>query len=103
MAVDIKGSLTHKLGPLPAWGWGVALGGGYVAWRFITGGGSGGGGGSNAQPTGATFVDPAPGQNAQQTQGFLDSLTVWLDRLPSDIAEAVSKQQPPAIGQYSYG
>ena len=34
MPVDIKESLTQKVGPLPAYGWGVILGGGYVFYRY---------------------------------------------------------------------
>jgi hypothetical protein len=37
MAMDIKGMLTKKLGPLPAWGWGLVLGGGYLGYRVISG------------------------------------------------------------------
>jgi hypothetical protein len=34
MATDIKESLTQKVGPLPAYGWGLILGGGYVGYRY---------------------------------------------------------------------
>lgn len=39
--VDVGGTLTRKIGPLPAWGWGVAIGGGLLAVRMM--GGRGGG------------------------------------------------------------
>lgn len=42
MAIDVKAALSRKIGPLPAWGWGVAIGGGLLVWRMIRGGGSGG-------------------------------------------------------------
>jgi hypothetical protein len=34
---DIKGMLTKKLGPLPAYGWGIVIGGGYIAYRYMSG------------------------------------------------------------------
>lgn len=33
--MDVKGSLTRKLGPLPAWAWGLLLGGAIIAARAI--------------------------------------------------------------------
>lgn len=39
-AVDPKEALTRKLGPLPAWGWGVAIGGAILVAKLIRGGGS---------------------------------------------------------------
>lgn len=32
-----KGALTRKVGPLPVWGWGVAIGGGILAFRYLRG------------------------------------------------------------------
>ena len=39
MPVDAKEALTRKLGPLPAWGWGVAIGGAVLVARLFRGGG----------------------------------------------------------------
>ena len=39
-AVDPKEALTRKLGPLPAWGWGVAIGGAILVAKLLRGGGS---------------------------------------------------------------
>lgn len=66
---------TRKVGPLPAWGWGAVIVGGYIAYRFVSGGssdstteagvpswagglpdGSGGGGGGSTGSTGDTAV-----------------------------------------------
>lgn len=64
MAIDAGSMLTRKLGPLPAWGWGVAVGGAYLAVKFLRGGTGGGGfaGGQDAQivqvPTGIIPVSP---------------------------------------------
>lgn len=35
---DIGGALTRKIGPLPAWGWGVAVGGAFLAVNKLGGG-----------------------------------------------------------------
>lgn len=40
MPVDAKEALTRKLGPLPAWGWGVAIGGAILVVKLVRGGGS---------------------------------------------------------------
>lgn len=41
MAIDVQEAATRKIGPLPAWGWGVAIGVGFVALRFVRGSGGG--------------------------------------------------------------
>lgn len=55
MAIDVKAAATRKLGPLPAWAWGGVLGGGYLAYRLLTGKGLPGmpsiGGASAVSPT----------------------------------------------------
>lgn len=51
MPVDVGGALTRKIGPLPAWGWGVAVGGAALAVKLMRGGGGGGGGGGASDPT----------------------------------------------------
>ena len=35
--MNLKGMLTKKLGPLPAWGWGLVIGGGYLGYRVLSG------------------------------------------------------------------
>lgn len=40
----ITEALTRPIGPLAAWQWGLVVVGGYVGYRYLTGGGSGGGG-----------------------------------------------------------
>jgi len=34
---DWKAALTKKIGPLPAWGWGAVVGGGYLGYRMLSG------------------------------------------------------------------
>lgn len=55
---DVKAGLTKKIGPLPVWGYGVAVTGGLLGWRLLKGGG-----GSDtelvATPTGAPDADPS--------------------------------------------
>ena len=87
---DIQEAATRKLGPLPAWGWGVAVGGAVLVFRLIRpksatssaqpsptatvvgGGGSLTGSGPDATPT-----DPFSGANSlvQQLQGQINDLT----------------------------
>jgi nucleoid-associated protein YgaU len=38
--MDVKGALTRKLGPLPVWGWAIAIGGSVIALRLIRGKGA---------------------------------------------------------------
>jgi len=73
--MNIGETLTRKLGPLPTWGWGVALGGGFLVWNFIRGGEP------SSDSESPTFVNPDPGQQAAATQGFLNDLTTWMQRL----------------------
>src|SRR5690348_17166122 len=40
----ITEALTRPIGPLAAWQWGLVVVGGYVGYRYLTGGGSDGGG-----------------------------------------------------------
>lgn len=40
--VDVGEAFTRKIGPLPAWGWGVAVGGGLLVMRMVRGGASSG-------------------------------------------------------------
>lgn len=54
---DIKAGLTKKVGPLPVWGYGVAVTGGLLGWKLLKGGGS-----KTeylATPTGAPADDPS--------------------------------------------
>jgi hypothetical protein len=59
---NLKAGLTKKIGPLPAWGWAVAIGGGILAFRLFRGGGSHGsdsvigGGGDASTPTGVNPI-----------------------------------------------
>ena len=52
----VKGALTRKLGPLAAWQWGVAVGGGLLIYFYLRGGGPGSGGSSGT--TGANAMVP---------------------------------------------
>lgn len=39
---NLNEKLQHKIGPLPVWAWGVVIGGGFLAFRVISGRGFGG-------------------------------------------------------------
>jgi len=72
--MNISESLQYRLGPLPAWAWGVAIGGGFLAYRLLTTGsisspdtstdtsgdnGDGGTGGTDGLPGPAGPAGPA--------------------------------------------
>ena len=50
--MEIPASLSHKLGPLPVWAWGVVIGGAFLAVTMLKGGSSG--------TSGTTTVATAP-------------------------------------------
>jgi len=83
--VDIGGAVTRKIGPLPAWGWGVAIGGAILAVRFLRGGGQ-----DSAAPvlipTGAPAVDPS--------QGFLEQLANAVGDLRLKVDELANRTTP---------
>lgn len=74
--LDLREAAQRQIGPLPAWGWGVAIGGAFVVWRMISGRGSSSDGASTdtqtLDPTGGdtpTVGDPGvsgPGQQGPQ-------------------------------------
>lgn len=57
--------LTRKLGPLPAWGWALAIAGGFIAFRLVRGQGAfpSGGGGTSSQ-VGAVTSPVVPGSES---------------------------------------
>lgn len=60
--MQIPEALTRKLGPLPTWGWGVAIIGGYAVFRLFRKGGSGDGSGIySLGPGGAGGIEPNTG------------------------------------------
>lgn len=48
--------LTRKIGPLPAWGWAVAIGGGFILLRIVTGKGAFPAASGSSTPVGAATV-----------------------------------------------
>jgi LysM repeat protein len=57
---DAMGMIGRKLGPLPVWGWAIALGGAFLAWRALSGG-SVGSGSSGGTTTTGSGIEPVPG------------------------------------------
>lgn len=77
---DVSGALTRKIGPLPAWGWGVAVGGAALGVKFLRGG-SGGGAAQHQVievPTGAPYPSP---DFASDLGSRLDTLANRIDIL----------------------
>lgn len=87
---DLKAMMTKKLGPLPAWGWGVVVGGGYLGYRLLSGKGlttpaagasdnmadtSGmtAGGGSGTGSSGGSSSDPTGSYGSGQQSTVLDA------------------------------
>jgi hypothetical protein len=74
----IRDAATRKVGPLPAWGWGVIVVGGYVAWRVVRGGGSGGASGAGVPSVGgvsdAGGGGGSGGGGVDPTQAILDAI-----------------------------
>lgn len=77
--MNIGAALTRKIGPLPAWGWGVALGGAIVAARMLRGGG--GGGDAGAKPV---VVSVPTGSPMGMGEDFASDLGNQLDQLRRD-------------------
>lgn len=50
--MNIADSLQYKLGPLPAWGWGIIVGGGILGYQYFTG--------SNKTDTSTNVEDNTP-------------------------------------------
>lgn len=86
-------AITRKLGPLPVWAWAGIIGGTFLAVRLLRGGGGTAKQDATVQmiPTGAPPIDPAP--------GFLNDLSMRLDRIESSIGDApTSTVTPPPSG-----
>lgn len=100
--MDVKAAATRKIGPLPAWGWGVAIGGALLAFRFLRGGGSGGGGGGNgAEPDTILVPSGAPsiphdyiGQLGQAVGEIRDRLG-GIEKSIEDGAGSINPVTPP--------
>lgn len=91
---DVGGALTRKIGPLPAWGWGVAVGGAALGVKMLRGGS--GGGGVNKQvievPTGAPYPSP---DFASDLGTRLDELSNRIDDLAQQSNDNTSKETIP--------
>lgn len=83
--MNVGAALTRKIGPLPAWGWGVAVGGALLGVKMLRGGSLGGGGGTDKQvvvtvPTGT----PAGGGDSGE---FVSQLAEQLAQVRDQIAD----------------
>lgn len=120
---DMKAMLTKKLGPLPAWGWGVVIGGGYLGYRLVSGKGmlpaSAGAGESDADTSGMTagggsgtgssgdYSDPSGSYASGQQNSLLDAymagettgLSLIQAPIPTDTAEPTAGEIPTPTPQ----
>lgn len=92
-------ALTRPIGPLAAWQWGLVIGGGYLAYRFLKGGSS-----PSFSSGGGTVVGSTTGDNnsagTDTGTGSIDTGTggVTADQVQSMINDAVD-----AIGSIAQG
>jgi hypothetical protein len=84
MAVNVGGALTRKLGPLPAWGWGVGIGGAILAVRVLRGGSISGGGGSGEPQR---ILVPSGGGEAMAAPDFVSELGTRIGALADSVAQ----------------
>ncbi len=103
MAVDVGEALTRKLGPLPAWGWGIGIGGAILAVRVLRGGSIGGGGGGGEPqrilvPTGggANMAGPDFVSDLGTAIGQLRDTVANLGNKVDDLESQVSAPTPSA-------
>lgn len=96
MLDNIGGALTRKIGPLPAWGWGIGIGGAILAARYLR---AGSGGGGNPKtilvPTGGPTAAP---DFVSELGDALDEIRDRLSNLedgPDDGAEIPAPGNPP--------
>lgn len=90
MPVDAKEALTRKLGPLPAWGWGVAIGGAILVAKLVKGGSS-----STATPNAGYTPTVAGGGGMVGTGGDATPTDVFsgANSLVEQLQEQVSGQE----------
>ena len=70
MAIQVSETLQRKIGPLPAWGWGAAIGGGLLAFKVLRGGSLMSSGQPTAtQPTESSDVPVTSGTGTTTTAG----------------------------------
>lgn len=95
MANVVTGSLTRKIGPLPAWGWGAIIGGAGLGWKLLRGKGRPEEAAvPNTQliPTGPMQIDPSA--------GFMNELSVALKRIEDKIG--LGGGSIPELPSYSF-
>jgi hypothetical protein len=80
--MNIKGALTRKLGPLPAWGWAVVVGGAGLGWKLLRGGG----GKSEVPPVEQQLI-PVSSMPIDPSGGFFNELTIQQNRVESTLAK----------------
>lgn len=94
--MDIQGTITRKIGPLPVWAWGAGVGAAWLAWTMIGGGSTGTGSGDDDDEEVETQelspVGDAVGGGTGNLGGFQD--TSGIQGLPGpkgDTGEAGAK------------
>lgn len=94
--MDVGSAVTRKLGPLPAWAWGLAIGGAVLAMRLVRGGGAGG------EPQ--RILVPSGGGAAMAAPDFVSDLGTAIGRLGDRVAALENpsdptEQAPPSNSQ----
>lgn len=83
-AKGAKGALTRKIGPLPAWGWGVAIGGALLGVKLLRGGGD---------STQRTVIEVPTGAPTYAPEDFASDLGSRVSELGETINDALSDVQ----------
>lgn len=102
--MNVTGALTRKIGPLPAWGWGIAIGGALLAAKMLRGGGGTSKTATVYVPTGGEvgstdFASSVGNEFAtfrEEVGDALDDLRDEIADIESPQMSAPSGQQPPA-------
>lgn len=61
--------MGKRIGPLPVWGWGIAVGGGLLAWHFVKGTAAPGSSAVDTSPGNGSGVDVGSGSGTGGTAG----------------------------------
>ncbi len=105
MALDVKEAITRPIGPLPAWGWGVVIGGGYLIYRWLFGSekvtvgnqagatdyGSGTTNGGGGGGSGSTTIDDTTNNTDTDNQNIIDDIDDTTEEIEDTISDTVNR------------
>ena len=89
---NLKAMLTKKLGPLPAWGWGLVIGGGYLGYRVLSGKGLSLTGSEQAATENTAYPEEGAGAGYSYGEGGAAPINIYIDNPPSADNEDLAAQ-----------